>query len=562
MLKDHSSAPSSPTSSPSTAPSSPSTASPSVLPNPFPKYPFSLARSKYAAITPDSGATSSSHPLSDVQVHTRPDASIYITGSVVDKLLTKLKISDKNNSLRIKRESQNNDHNYHDLAKVDQGIFQLVKEQYYASFILSPEFQKFYEIKMIIQKDYSSLTETEFDCMRVLGKGGFGRVFACRSAYTGKLFAMKVMNKKRIKMNKTNKMCLAERDILFLLPPTPFIISLKYSFTNQDNLYLVLDLMIGGDLSYHLNERNFTLEETKYYTVRIIMALITLHDLNYVYRDLKPENILLDADGQSKLSDLGLVDKIAPECKGLAMVCGTRGYWAPEILLADPKRSETYYSFDVDWFSLGCCIYEFLTGFSPFRNEKAINWKKLGGGGSNQACRTSSSSDYSKDGVGSVTSAKEKERHKDNAKQFFSAKESQDYSLDCALLEMEPDLSEIENLAARDLIAKLLIKNPKKRFGHNKNYQEIMSHEFFSDISWNSVHTMKPPFQPLLKSNAALSSEVGDFVDDKELKKVDWEKKDEDFLRAWNYISPDGLQEEFVEFLVNQEEQVKFILSI
>jgi serine/threonine protein kinase len=322
---------------------------------------------------------------------------------------------------------------------------------------------------------------------------------------------------------------------------SPYIVSLKYAFQNTEHLCLVMDLMIGGDLSYHLNERNFTIEETKYYSVRIIMALMTLHENGYVYRDLKPENVLLDAEGQSKISDLGLVAKIDENSKGLSMICGTRGYWAPEILLVDPKKSDSFYSFEVDWFSLGCCMFEFVMGISPFRTEEAYNWRKGSRANSNP------NSINGKDIV---------------AIPFLQSKEGNNYSLDCALLEMEPDLSEVRDTILRDLIRRLLEKDPKKRLGYNRNFQEIMSHEFFHDIQWNAVHTMIPPFKPSLKPNTVLASEVGEFSDEKEVKKVDWEYKDEELFKNWQYLSLSGMQEEFVEFLINQEHhQVTSILN-
>jgi serine/threonine protein kinase len=217
---------------------------------------------------------------------------------------------------------------------------------------------------------------------------------------------------------------------------------------------------------------------------------------------------------------------------GLSMICGTRGYWAPEILLVNPKDPKTFYSYSVDWFSLGCCLYEFLTGTSPFRSEKAYFFKY-----------------HQKHGNSST-------KQQQHLSLDILSKEEKDYSLDCALLEMEPELEEIEDLQARDLISKLLIKNPRKRLG-SRSYEDIMNHEWFSDISWSSLHCMKPPFKPSLKGNAALASEIGEFNDEKELKKLSWDDKvDNEVYSKWDYISSFGIQEEFVELLISQDTQV------
>eukprot|EP01040_Poterioochromonas_malhamensis_P008744 gene8744-9466_t len=551
----------------------------------LPVFQFSLARSKYAAITPDTTAES-------VTIRPRRDQSLLITGPAVDRLLAKLGITDHHRNLRTsakttasntsipnntnssivsplsttppttvpglrmnsnsnlyllspRQNSQitfgstqtaltasNNNSNgqkrlsfttekqiLYELTVLDSLIFNIVKQQYEQSFRQSSELSLYYRIQYMIQS-YTP-KEEEFDFLRVLGRGGFGKVTAVRSCITGKLYALKIMNKKRIKLKRAIKMCISEKNILQLISASPYIISLKYSFTTSSDIYLILDLMIGGDLSYHLNNNNFTLEQSKYYTARLILALSTLHDYHYIYRDLKPENILLDADGQSKLSDLGLVCYVNEP--GISTVCGTRGYWAPEVLSINLNDPTTYYSYPVDWFSLGCCLYEFLTGTSPFRTERAYLWKA----GNNNP------------------SSIEK-----------MTKQEKDYSLDSALLEMEPDLTLIEDLIVRDLISKLLIKNPKHRLG-TRHYEDIMNHEWFHGIQWSSLHAMIPPFKPTLNKggNAALSSEIGDFDDDHLLDKVIWDDKDEEMFHDWFYLSPSAIQEEFVEYLVHQDKE-------
>lgn len=115
----------------------------------------------------------------------------------------------------------------------------------------------------------------------------------CKRGNSGKLFAMKMMNKKRIKARNAETLCLNERNILVQID-SPFVVCLKYAFTTPLEIFLIVDLMLGGDLGYHLTRKGtFSMIEIKYYTARIVMGLKALHDQNIVYRDLKPENILV-----------------------------------------------------------------------------------------------------------------------------------------------------------------------------------------------------------------------------------------------------------------------------
>jgi beta-adrenergic-receptor kinase len=130
--------------------------------------------------------------------------------------------------------------------------------------------------------------------------------------------------------------------------------------------------MTGGDLSYHLSQKGcFPRTECHYYSARIMLGLQALHDRGYVYRDLKPENCLLGEDGRVKLTDLGLAVKVTPDLHGAA---GTRGYWAPEMIDRDNSGKRKNYDRMVDWFSFGCCLAEFISGTSPFRSQKALDF--------------------------------------------------------------------------------------------------------------------------------------------------------------------------------------------
>ena len=214
------------------------------------------------------------------------------------------------------------------------------------------------------------------------------------------------------------------------------------SHHTKTDLYLILDLMTGGDLGFHLSRKGrFSEIETKYYAARTLLGLAAMHDKNIAHRDLKPENILMDEEGYTKISDLGLACKVGKT--GLSGTCGTRGYWAPEMIYRDGEGKRGRYSATVDWFSFGCCLFEFMYGCSPFRTEKAQRW-------------------------GDTPRIEKADRDK---------------AINISILEMEPDYDErIFNPLLTDLISKLLIKDGKKRLGSN-GYKEIAAHPWFAGES-------------------------------------------------------------------------------
>ena len=179
------------------------------------------------------------------------------------------------------------------------------------------------------------------------------------------------MNKKRIKAKKSSNLALSELSVLKEVT-SPFVVNLKYSFQTKEDLYLILDLMTGGDLSFHLcQRRRFSREQCLYYAARIMLGLQALHDKNFVYRDLKPENLLLAEDGRVRITDLGLATKVTSRLHGAA---GTRGYWAPEMLKRDENGKRLNYDQNVDWFSFGCVLAEMISGVNPFRSEAALKF--------------------------------------------------------------------------------------------------------------------------------------------------------------------------------------------
>ncbi|VDM99345.1 unnamed protein product [Thelazia callipaeda] len=140
---------------------------------------------------------------------------------------------------------------------------------------------------------------------------------------------------------------------------------LKLNLQDESYMYMVSDLLLGGDLRYHLNQQGrFAEDRSKLYVCEIALALDYLHKEMIVHRDVKPENILLDDEGHAHLTDFNLATRLAPNTCATSF-SGTKPYMAPEVLLCSLGYL-TGYDYRVDWYSLGICFYEMLMGRRPF----------------------------------------------------------------------------------------------------------------------------------------------------------------------------------------------------
>ncbi|MGH0149362.1 UNVERIFIED_CONTAM: hypothetical protein FKN15_015158 [Acipenser sinensis] len=180
------------------------------------------------------------------------------------------------------------------------------------------------------------VTKNTFRHYRVLGKGGFGEVCACQVRATGKMYACKKLEKKRVKKRKGEAMALNEKRILEKVNSS-FVVNLAYAYETKDALCLVLTIMNGGDLKFHIynmGNPGFDEERAIFYAAEICCGLEDLHRERIVYRDLKQENILLDDRGHIRISDLGLAVQI-PEGELLnkdpKLRLGCQGQGAAEV---------------------------------------------------------------------------------------------------------------------------------------------------------------------------------------------------------------------------------------
>ncbi|KAL1970039.1 hypothetical protein VTN77DRAFT_6444 [Rasamsonia byssochlamydoides] len=206
-----------------------------------------------------------------------------------------------------------------------------------------------------------------FRLLRVVGKGAFGKVRIVERKDSGLTFALKYIRKEEVVRSESVRNIIRERRMLEHLNH-PFLCNLRYSFQDVEYIYIVVDLMSGGDLRFHISRKCFTEEAVRFWIAELGCALRYIHSQGIVHRDLKPDNVLLDSQGHVHLADFNVASDFKPG-KPLTSKSGTLAYLAPEVY-----EGGGYYS-EVDWWSLGVTFYECIYNRRPFegRTQEALS---------------------------------------------------------------------------------------------------------------------------------------------------------------------------------------------
>ena len=310
----------------------------------------------------------------------------------------------------------------------------------------------------------------DYEKLKTVGLGSYGRVRLCKHKKTGEIFVMKILKKSDIIKQKQVDHVYSEFNILSMLKH-PFIVQLLgFNFEDPKYIYFILEYIQGGELFTLLRTKgSFPVPQTKFYIAHIITIFEYLHSKNIIYRDLKPENILINKNGYLKLTDFGFAKQL--ENEKTYTLCGTPEYLAPEIILNKGHGKA------VDWWTLGILLYEMLVGIDPFSDDDPMKT-------------------YQKILKGKINFPKTIDKD------------------------------------AKSLIKHLLTQDTSKRFGCLKNgVKDILNHRFFEGFDWkNFVYlTMPAPFKPDVKSDDDTSNFEKYPESDTESPSID--KKNDPFLK-------------------------------
>uniref|UniRef100_A0A3B3URG4 G protein-coupled receptor kinase n=1 Tax=Poecilia latipinna TaxID=48699 RepID=A0A3B3URG4_9TELE len=369
-------------------------------------------------------------------------------------------------------------------------LHEYLSQEPFTQYQFSMHFDRFLQWKHLERRP---ITKNNFREYRLLGKGGFGEVWACQVRATGMMYACKKLEKTHIKKWQGEHMALNEKELLEEVD-SRFVVNLAYAYETKHNLCMVLTMMSGGDLRFHIHnmsKNGLAMDRVYFYAAEVCCGLIHLHQKSIVYRDLKPENILLDDNGHIRISDLGLAVKLEDGDLVHGRV-GTLYYMAPEVICKEE------YNTSPDWWGLGCLIYEMIAGKSPFRER------------------------------GERPKSSEMEKRIKSKPVEYNEKFSKD---------------------AIDICNSLLNRDPKHRLGcRGSGGKEVKSHPFFQQINFRMLEAglVEPSFKP--DPRLVYCDDVQDIEEFSALRGVVLNQSDGEFYATFNTGSvPRSWQNELID---------------
>ncbi|XP_022661056.1 serine/threonine-protein kinase N2-like isoform X2 [Varroa destructor] len=299
----------------------------------------------------------------------------------------------------------------------------------------------------------------DFQMLKVLGRGHFGKVILSRHQSSSEYFAIKALKKADILARDELESLLAEKRIFQVANATkhPFLINLHACFQTPEHVCFVMEYACGGDLMMHIHTDIFNEPRAVFYAACVVLGLEYLHDNKIIYRDLKLDNLLLDKDGYVKIADFGLCKEGMGFGDKTGTFCGTPEFLAPEVL------TESAYTRAVDWWGLGVLIFEMLVGESPFPG--------------------------------------------DDEEEVFDS-----------IVHDEVRYPRFLSIEAIAIMRRLLRKNPERRLGATeKDASDVKKQAFFRNINWEDLlaKRTKPPFVPTVRNMEDVSNFDTEFTSEK-----------------------------------------------